>query len=108
MSTSNGDPTTETLQALLDAQQAAFNQASVGRTLPVLLEAKGRKPGQLTGRSPAMQAVHLEAPERLLGRIVETRILAARPNSLSGRLLGPAAACGPAGGQGLANAEVRA
>ena len=97
-----------TLQALLDAQQAAFNQASVGRTLPVLLEAKGRKPGQLTGRSPAMQAVHLEAPERLLGRIVETRILAARPKSLSGRLLGPAAACGAAGGQGLANAEVRA
>jgi len=97
-----------TLQALLDAQQAAFNQASVGRTLPVLLEAKGRKPGQLTGRSPAMQAVHLKAPERLLGRIVDTRILAARPNSLSGRLLGPAAACGPAGGQGLANAEVRA
>ena len=97
-----------TLQALLDAQQAAFNQASVGRTLPVLLEAKGRKPGQLAGRSPAMQAVHLEAPERLLGRIVETRILAARPKSLSGRLLGPAAACGAAGGQGLANAEVRA
>ena len=102
-----------TLQALLDAQQAAFNQASVGRTLPVLLEAKGRKPGQLTGRSPAMQAVHLEAPERLLGRIVETRILAARPNSLSGRLFGAtvasgAAARGAAGGQGLANAEVRA
>ena len=107
-----------TLQALLDAQQAAFNQASVGRTLPVLLEAKGRKPGQLTGRSPAMQAVHLEAPERLLGRIVETRILAAGPNSLSGRLLGPwvasgavasgAAARDTAGGQGLANAEVRA
>jgi tRNA-2-methylthio-N6-dimethylallyladenosine synthase len=97
-----------TLQALLDAQQAAFNQASVGRSLPVLLEAKGRKPGQVTGRSPAMQAVHLEAPERLLGGIVETRILAARPNSLSGRLLGPAAACGAPGGQGLANAEVRA
>ena len=107
-----------TLQALLDAQQAAFNQASVGRTLPVLLEAKGRKPGQLTGRSPAMQAVHLEAPERLLGRIVDTRILAARPNSLSGRLLGPTVASGAvasgaaardaAGGQGLANAEVRA
>ena len=80
-----------TLQALLGAQQVAFNQASVGRTLPVLLEARGRKPGQLTGRSPAMQAVHLEAPERLLGRIVETHILAARPNSLSGRLVGPAA-----------------
>ncbi|MCH8035823.1 MAG: tRNA (N6-isopentenyl adenosine(37)-C2)-methylthiotransferase MiaB [Proteobacteria bacterium] len=98
-----------TLQALLGAQQAAFNQGSVGRTLPVLLEGRGRKPGQLTGRSPAMQAVHLEAPERLLGRIVETHILAARPNSLSGRLVGAAVVVsGAAGGPGPANAEAGA
>ncbi len=74
------------LQALLAAQQAAFNQAQVGRSLPVLLEAGGRKAGQLTGRSPYMQAVHLEAPARLVGQVVEAHILEARPNSLSGRL----------------------
>ncbi|MGF1608128.1 MAG: tRNA (N6-isopentenyl adenosine(37)-C2)-methylthiotransferase MiaB, partial [Kiloniellales bacterium] len=74
------------LQALLAEQQAAFNQATVGRTLPVLLERAGRKPGQLVGRSPFMQAVHLDAPERLLGRIAPVAIAAVRPNSLAGRL----------------------
>ena len=74
------------LQALLGAQQAAFNDATRGRTLPVLLERPGRKIGQLLGRSPFMQAVHLTAPAGLLSRIVPVTIVAARPNSLAGRL----------------------
>ena len=74
------------LQALLAAQQAAFNQAQAGRVLPVLLEARGRKPGQLTGRSPYMQAVHLAAPARYLGQVVAARIDTAQANSLSARL----------------------
>jgi len=81
------------LQALLAAQQAAFNQAQAGRVLPVLLEARGRKPGQLTGRSPYMQAVHLAAPARYLGQIVAARIDTAQANSLSARLW--AAEAGP-------------
>ena len=96
-----------TLQALLEAQQAAFSQGSLGKTVPVLLEAKGRKPGQLVGRSPAMQAVHLEAPEALLGRIVQTRIVAVQPNSLAGRLLDPGVPRGLGGETGLASAEAR-
>jgi len=71
------------LQALLEAQQVSFNQSQVGRVLPVLLEARGRKPGQLTGRSPYMQAVHLIAPAHLLGQVVAARIETARANSLS-------------------------
>ncbi len=71
------------LQTLLEAQQASFNQSQVGRVLPVLLEARGRKPGQLTGRSPYMQAVHLIAPAHLLGQVVAARIETARANSLS-------------------------
>ncbi len=74
------------LQQLLGAQQAAFNQASVGRRLSVLLERRGRLPGQLAGRSPYLQAVHVEAPSRLLGRLVEVGVVAAHPNSLSGKL----------------------
>ena len=74
------------LQALLEAQQAAFNQAQAGRVLPVLLEARGRKPGQLTGRSPYMQAVHLSAPAHHLGQVVAAHIETARANSLSARL----------------------
>ncbi len=72
------------LQQLLNAQQAAFNAACVGRSFGILLERKGRKPGQLTGRSPYMQAVHLAAEERLLGQIIDVEITASGANSLTG------------------------
>ncbi|MDP7345251.1 MAG: radical SAM protein, partial [Alphaproteobacteria bacterium] len=55
------------LQSLLEAQQLAFNRACEGRRLEVLLERPGRQPGQLVGRSPYMQAVHLQAPPELTG-----------------------------------------
>ena len=74
------------LQACLADQQAAFNRASIGRTLPVLLERPGRKPGQLVGRSPYMQAVHVAAGDAALNRIAEVRIVGAGPNSLAGEL----------------------
>ena len=74
------------LQLLLAAQQEAFNEACVGRTLPVLLEAEGRRPGQLLGRSPYMQAVHVPAAAGLRGRILPVRVEAAHPNSLAGQL----------------------
>ncbi|MCG8359194.1 MAG: tRNA (N6-isopentenyl adenosine(37)-C2)-methylthiotransferase MiaB [Kiloniellales bacterium] len=74
------------LQSLLDAQQESFNLASVGRRLPVLLERPGRRPGQLVGRSPYMQSVHVEAPAEWLGQIVELAITAAHPNSLRAEL----------------------
>jgi tRNA-2-methylthio-N6-dimethylallyladenosine synthase len=78
------------LQQLLNAQQAAFNRASEGRTMAVLLERRGKRAGQLVGRSPYMQAVHVTAPERFLGRIVQVRIGAGHANSLAGSLLEPA------------------
>jgi len=74
------------LQACLAEQQVAFNHEAIGRTLSVLLERRGRKPGQLVGRSPAMQAVHVTAGEDLLDRIVEVRIIGAGPNSMAGEL----------------------
>ena len=74
------------LQALLNEQQLAFNKASVGRNLPVLLERHGRHPGQLVGRSPYMQAVHVAAPEALFGRVAEVQIVDGQPNSLAGSL----------------------
>ncbi len=76
------------LQALLGAQQAAFQQATVGRRLPVLLEKPGRETGQMVGRSPYLQAVHMQADAGMAGRIVEAEIVGAGPNSLAGRLAG--------------------
>ncbi|WP_029010877.1 tRNA (N6-isopentenyl adenosine(37)-C2)-methylthiotransferase MiaB [Azospirillum halopraeferens] len=74
------------LQQLLDAQQQAFNRGFVGRTVPVLFDRPGKRPGQLLGRSPYMQAVHADAGDRLLGAIVDVAVDAAHPNSLAGRV----------------------
>jgi len=75
------------LQDLLNAQQIAFNDACVGTVMPVLLDRRGRYNGQLVGRSPYMQAVHVDAPEACFGEIVDLRIDAAHANSLSGGLV---------------------
>lgn len=70
------------LQDLLNAQQLAFNESCVGRTLPVLLDRPGRHAGQLLGRSPYMQSVHVDAPADFLGRIADLDIVSAGANSL--------------------------
>jgi len=72
------------LQAQLDDSRRAFDRATVGRRLPVLFEGKGRKPGQVAGRSPYLQAVYVDGPETLIGHIAEVDISAAGPNSLTG------------------------
>ncbi len=72
------------LQDLLNEQQRAFNTAAVGRTLPILFDCEGRKPGQLLGRSPYMQAVHVEAAPEMIGRIEDVYIADAGANSLKG------------------------
>ena len=73
------------LQNLLTAQQVDFNQTCVGRTLPVLIEKPGRQAGQMIGRSPYLQSVHLDIEKEALGNIVNAKILAVGPNSLSGQ-----------------------
>jgi tRNA-2-methylthio-N6-dimethylallyladenosine synthase len=78
-----------TLQALLREQQSRFNATMVGHELPVLFTGPGRHPGQLVGRSPYLQPVHLEAPRAWLGSIRSVRILAAHPNSLAAASLHP-------------------
>jgi tRNA-2-methylthio-N6-dimethylallyladenosine synthase len=72
------------LQELLEAQQAVFNAHWVGCTLPVLFEKPGRRPGQLVGRSPYLQAVHAEVAAKHIGHILPVEILACGPNSLAG------------------------
>ena len=76
----------EALQQLLRAQQTAFNYSIIGDELPVLFENNGRNKGQLSGRSPYLQAVHVEANEALIGEIMTCRIVDSGPNSLVGVL----------------------
>jgi tRNA-2-methylthio-N6-dimethylallyladenosine synthase len=75
------------LQALLRAQQARFNADCVGQTLPVLFTGSGRHPGQLIGRSPFLQPVHVSGAADLIGREISVQIAAALPNSLSATLI---------------------
>lgn len=72
------------LQALINEQQIAFNKACIGRTLPVLLDRKGKKPGQLVGRSPYMQSVFVEAPDTTINSLVNVHITDGFENSLTG------------------------
>ena len=74
------------LQALVNDQQADFNASMVGRTLPVLFERIGRREGQVVGRSPYLQPVHITGPERLIGGIWPVTIAAATRGSLTGQL----------------------
>jgi len=73
------------LQALIEAQQRAFNANQVGRELMVLFERPGRHPGQIIGRSPYLQSVHCEGDESLIGQMAPVRIIGAAHNSLTGR-----------------------
>ena len=75
------------LQALLMEQQDAFNRACIGREMTVLLDRPGRHAGQLVGRSPYMQPVHIDNAESLAGQVVRLRITAATASSLTGTLV---------------------
>jgi len=72
------------IQALLQRQQSAFNAACVNRKLPILLEKPGRDKDQLMGRSPYLQAVHINGTKLTIGQIVEAHIDGVGTNSLSG------------------------
>ncbi len=57
-----------------------------GSTLPVLFTGPGRHPGQIAGRSPFLQPVHVTGLSDLIGKEISVQIAAALPNSLSGTL----------------------
>jgi tRNA-2-methylthio-N6-dimethylallyladenosine synthase len=81
------DQRLQTLQTLLRTQQASFGVSCVGQTLPVLFTGHGRHPGQIAGRSPYLQPVHVAGPAELIGAEIPVRIAASLPNSLSGTLV---------------------
>ena len=77
------------LQDLVFSKQRKFNETCVGTLIPVLLDRPGRKFGQLAGRSPYMQAVHVVAPNTYLGERVYLKVKEASTNSLGAILADP-------------------
>ncbi|MCB1537472.1 MAG: tRNA (N6-isopentenyl adenosine(37)-C2)-methylthiotransferase MiaB [Rhodospirillales bacterium] len=72
------------LQDLLNAQRLEFNRSLIGRVLPVLLENPTDRAGQMYGRTPYNQGIHVDAPARLAGHVVDVTVEDANINSLKG------------------------
>lgn len=75
------------LQAELNQQNLRFNENCIGKEMDVLFDRKGRKDGQIIGRSPYAQPVHIFASEQLIGQIKKVKITSALHNSLGGELV---------------------
>ena len=75
------------LQKLLQSQQRAFNEATVGKTLEVLLTERGKIKGQLVGYTPYMQGTVVKAPLKMLGEIVCVKITGASATALTGEIV---------------------
>ena len=73
------------LQAALNRDQWAFNRATEGRTCEVLVERKGKHPGQWLGKTPWLQSAWFEGDVGI-GDLVQVELVEAGPNSLAGRL----------------------
>ena len=78
------DERLQRLQAQIVSDQTAFNDRTVGRTTDVLLERPGKFTGQLIGKSPWLQSVHVLAPDLSIGDIVTVKITDSGPLSLKG------------------------
>lgn len=72
------------IQSLIHAQQTTFNKSCLGKTLDVLLEKPGRAEGQLMGRSPYLQPVHVKGQKSQIGAVLSVSIDSVGTNSLSG------------------------
>ena len=85
------DERLQRLQAAINRDQLAFNRKSVGLRCDVLVERKGKHPGQWLGKSPWLQSVHFEGDAEI-GVMVTVDLAEAGPNSLRGILAAQAAA----------------
>jgi tRNA-2-methylthio-N6-dimethylallyladenosine synthase len=77
------DDRLQRLQAKITDNQLAFNRSKIGVDTQILIEREGRHDGQMIGRSPWLQSVHVET-DALAGDILDVTLVAAGPNSMTG------------------------
>ncbi|WP_407177632.1 tRNA (N6-isopentenyl adenosine(37)-C2)-methylthiotransferase MiaB [Bradyrhizobium sp. STM 3562] len=99
VSTAEMDERLARLQDLINSQQSAFNAAAIGTTMDVLFESPARNPGQIVGRSPYLQPVHVMAPHGIIGQVLPVRIEKLERFSLFGTLASPLSDVRPAPSQ---------
>ena len=79
------DERLQRLQAAVNRDQYAFNRAAIGRSCQVLVERRGKLPGQWLGKSPWLQSVHFFG-DVAIGDLVTATLTEAGANSLKGEL----------------------
>jgi len=82
------DERLQRLQALIRHQQTVFNKSTVGKMMTALLDRDGKHEGQLLGKTPYMQSVHVQGNEGSRGQLTEVRITEGFMNSVSGEITG--------------------
>ncbi len=79
------DDRLQRLQARLAEHSLAFNRATIGKDTKILIDRKGRLPGQMIGKSPWLQSVFVET-DAAIGDMLDVTVTHALPNSLGGVL----------------------
>ena len=77
------DERLQRLQERINGHQLAFNRSMIGIDTKILIERRGRHEGQMIGRSPWLQSVHV-ASDASPGNIIDVTLAAAGPNSMTG------------------------
>ena len=77
------DERLQRLQTMLWDQQLAFNDGFIGRTIDVLPDRKGSRPGQLHARTAWNQSIHVDAGEEFYGKFIPVRVSSASQTSLT-------------------------
>jgi tRNA-2-methylthio-N6-dimethylallyladenosine synthase len=77
----------ERLQSLLNEQEAHYLRASLGLEVDLLLEKPGRVAGQMIGRSPYLQPVHVMARDHVIGEMARVRVTNVMAHSLGADLV---------------------
>jgi tRNA-2-methylthio-N6-dimethylallyladenosine synthase len=79
------DDRLQRLQARLAEHSLAFNRATIGKDTQILLDRKGRLPGQMIGKSPWLQSIFVET-DAAIGEMLDVTVIQALRNSLGGML----------------------
>ncbi|MCY7270430.1 MAG: tRNA (N6-isopentenyl adenosine(37)-C2)-methylthiotransferase MiaB [Sphingomonas bacterium] len=79
------DDRLQRLQARLAEHSLAFNRATIGQDTRILVDRKGRLPGQMIGKSPWLQSIFVET-EAAIGTMLDVTVTHALRNSLGGVL----------------------
>ena len=77
------DDRLQRLQSRIDAHQMSFNRSKAGVDTQVLIERSGRHEGQMIGRSPWLQSVHIDTDSKP-GEILDVTLIAAGARSMTG------------------------